>query len=190
VAVLVAVLTIAGYLMRSWVEPEHPVSIPGTSNRPDPFAAPSVTVDAGTPERRAIPSDETASAVPVATRPIAPVRPSGSVEPPMPPNDGRNTRSADVFADLPPRPAVTPPPERLQPPVVLPPPAPPSTGRSEARGRPVTTAEPAGVAADVVRPAPAGGGGRAAGGGSREDADGSDPGAIIEWVLREYPARR
>ena len=189
VAALVVVMTIAGYLMRSWVEPEHPVSIPRTSNGPDPFAVPSVTAEAGTPERRAIPSDETASAVPVATRPIGPVRPPGSVESPMPPNEGLNTRSADVFADLPPPPAVPPPPERLQPPVALPPPATLSAGRSEARGRPVTTAESTGVAVEVVRPAPAGRPG-SAGGASREGADGSDPGAIIEWVLREYPARK
>ena len=189
VAAVVAVMTVSGYLMRSWVEPEHPVSIPRTSNGPEPFAAPSVTADAGTPERRAIPSDETASAVPVATRPIGPVRPAGSVESPVPPNEGLNGRSADVFADLPPRSVVPLPPERLQAPVALPPPAPLPPGRSEARGGPATTAESTGVAVGAVRPAPAGGPGRA-GGESRQDADGSDPGAIIEWVLREYPARR
>ena len=169
IAALVAVAAIAGYLMSSRVEPEQPVSSAPTSSGPGRSVAPDVTVDAGTPAGRDTPSDQTGLAVPVPNRPFGPIPPAARDESPMAARESPNPSSAEVLASSPPRPPVTPPREPRRAPAALPQPA-PLTGVIGARPAPVA--------------------GRGRDDGSREDVDADDPGAIIDWVLREYPARR
>jgi protein-tyrosine-phosphatase len=169
IAALVAVAAIAGYLISSRVEPEQPVSSAHTSSGPDRSVAPDVTVDAGTPAGRDTPSDQTGLAVPVPNRPSRPNPSAARDESPVAARESPNPSSAEVLTRSPPRPPVT----------VTPPPEPPRA--------PVARPQPAPLTGVIgARPAPADGRGR--NDESREDVD--DPGAIIEWVLREYPARR
>jgi predicted protein tyrosine phosphatase len=186
-AALVAVVAIVGYLYQA--DPEHPGSIRRSSNGPGPSAAPAVIGDAGSPARPDLPSDQTAPVVPVPNKLIGPTRPAGPVDLPVPAGESLKTRSGEIGL-WPPRPPIAVPPERPRAPVALPPPVPLTTARGEVRDRPASTAESPRALAEVggVRPAP--GGGRPRDGESREDADGTDPAAIIDWVLREYPARR
>jgi len=186
-AALVAVVAIVGYLYEA--DLEHLGSITRSSNEPGRSAAPDVTGDAGSPARRDLPADQTAPAVSVPDKLIGPPRPAGPVELPVPAGESLNTRSGEISL-WPPRPPVAVPPERPRAPVALPPRVPLTTARGEGRDRPASTAESPRAPAEVAgaRPAPVGGRGRT--GEPREDADGTDPGAIIDWVLREYPARR
>lgn len=192
IAALVAVMAIAGYLIGSRAQPEHPVSIAPASSGPSRSVAPDATVDSGTPDPRYIPSDRTGSAAPGPNGPTGPVSSAAPGESPMRAGDSLDTRSAN-FGPMPPRPSVTPPPERPRPPVALPPPAPPAPPTAvtgESSGRLAPAAESTGAAAEVVGPRPPAVGGRGRDAASREGADGTDPGAIIDWMLREYPARR
>ena len=187
VAALVAVVAIVGYLYQA--DLEHLGSITRSSNGPGRSAAPDVTGDAGSPARRDLPSDQTAPVVPVPNKLSGPSRPSGPVELPVPAGESLTPRSGEIGL-WPPRPPIAVPPERPRAPVALPPPVPLTTARGEVPDRPASAAESPRALAEVggVRPAPSGG--RARDGESREAADGTDPGAIIDWVLREYPARR
>ncbi len=181
IAALVAVVAIVGYLIGSRVEPEQPVSSARTSSELGPSVAPDVTVPPGPPAGRNIPSDQTEPAVPVPSSPTDPTSPVDRAESPMAASEGPTTRSAEILAELPSGPPVTPPPQRPRPPVALPPPA---------RVTPVMGQERGGQAPPIESSGTAPVGGRARDGDSRQDADAADPGAIIDWVLREYPARR
>jgi protein-tyrosine-phosphatase len=167
IAAFVAVAAIAGYRISSRVKPEQPASSAHTSSGPDRSVAPDVAADAGTPAGRDAPSDQTGLPVPVPNRPSRPIPSAARDESPMAARESPNPSSAEVLARSPPLPPVTPPPEPPRAPVARPQPA-PLTG--------VIGAPPAPVDA------------RERNDKSREDVD--DPGAIIDWVLREHPARR
>jgi protein-tyrosine-phosphatase len=100
IAALVAVAAIAGYLISSRVEPEQPVSSARTSSGPGRSVAPDVTVDAGTPAGRDIPSDQTGLVVPVPNRPFPPTPSAAPAESPMAARESPNPSSAEVLARI------------------------------------------------------------------------------------------
>jgi hypothetical protein len=169
--------------------PAPPETGAAASDRPNTAEAPGAITDppgdAGAPA-----SDRTTVTAQAPNRPFRPTLSAGRAESPRAARDSSNPRSAEVLPSPPPRPPVTPPPEPPRAPVTLPQPAPLTGVMSEARSGLARPTDSAGTASEVVgaRPMPVDGRGRDE--GSREDVDAADPGAIVDWVLREYPAHR
>ena len=168
--------------------PAPPETGAAASDRPNRAEAPSAIADP--PGDASAPaSDRTTVATRPPNRPFRPTPSAGRAESPRAVRESPNPRSAEILPSSPPRPPVTPPPEPPRAPVAIPQPAPPTGVMGEARSGPARPTDSAGTASAVVgaRPAPVDGRGR--NDGSREDVDAADPDAIIDWLLREHPAR-
>jgi protein-tyrosine-phosphatase len=187
---------IGGYLASSLSTPERPVDSALTTSRPTLPIAPAATPRDGVPADRDAQSDLTGPSgqtIPGATDPIGPSRPKPAamrVEPPPISSQSSSSRPTEALTIPLPPPPVMLPPEPSRVPAALPPPAPQTAVVVNGRSATASPADPRAAApgAAATRPAPTDGGSRD--GRPREDVDAADPGAIIDWVLREYPARR
>ena len=193
---LALLAAIGGYLASSRSAPEQPVSSAVTTSGATLPIAPAATPGAGVPANHDAESDQAGAGdgtIPGPVDQVGPFRPT-SVEPvetptvaserPSPPT----TKALAIPLPPPPRVRLQPEPSRV--PVALPQPAPRADVMVDGRSGTASPADSPGAAPGTAatRPALADGVGRD--GGPRADIDAPDPAAIIDWVLREYPARR
>jgi general secretion pathway protein A len=156
--------------------PAAPPSPPPAAVSPAPASLPPPAVSsapASAPSAPATPAPVTAPAPVVTPPPVSVIAPPGAAPPPAPAKQGANQAAKPPVE---PRPAPTPP--AAAPP--RPRPVPPKEGLAAEPSR----QEPVSKVSPSPKTPPAGGV------PAREPDNTPDPGAIIDWLLKESPARR